>query len=132
MGREVNDRQCRGLLEGHPSRHLGDVPLGHDEDVGVSAKVRHREDTVALGQARDALADLVDGAAHLVTDHAGDLRGVGIQPHTCQQVREVDARSLHADTHLSFARFGIRCLAHLQHLGSAPLGDPDLPHGRGR
>src|SRR5581483_2592612 len=73
--------------------------------------------------------DLVDRPRHLVADHAGQLRRVGVEADAGHEVGEVDPRRLHADAHLPGGCGGIGRFPHLEDLGGTGPGDPDLAHG---
>jgi hypothetical protein len=107
-------------------------PSGSATTSLVAAEQRAREHALAVAEPLDALAQLEDGAGHLVADDARRLRRVRVEPHPRHHVGEVDARCGDVDPHLAGTELRVGPLLHLQHPRPAVLGDGDRPHARER
>ena len=119
VGGAEGDRDACRLIR---PQAVGDAPgerLGHGAQLGVRAVEADRDDTIALGEAMDPVAQPDDRAGALVADDVGDACEVTAE--TVQRVPALDADCLDPDQEVAGTGLRVRHVLVTEHVGRPRL-----------
>src|SRR6202040_1036186 len=113
ISRQIVNRNRCALLERHSRGQAVGHRRGHSNPAGVAVELRERRNGVARTQRLtfpgfplSAFDHLLDDTGDFNSRYEWRFRSAGIDTHSLQQIREVDADGLHANQY--FSRFRLR------------------------
>jgi len=120
----------RRVVERHPVGHCHQHAFVRGNAFGIRATCFDTHHSVARLPHRDPLADRADHAGELETGYLGHSpAGVGIEPHSLQEVGPVQCRGCHLDHHFLGPRHRVVDLVDAEDFGATVGMKDDCAHG---